>query len=89
MKRLTTAGACQDIGRRVGEVRAERGLTQEAWAERLGKNPRWVQSVEGGKENVTVETLVRLANVLKVPLFEFFTPPTQPKRGPGRPPRSS
>ena len=89
MNRLTSARALRDVGLRIGELRDERELTQEKLAERLKVTPRWLQSVEGGKENLTIGTVVRFANALKVPMASFFVTPTTPRRKPGRPRRSS
>lgn len=73
------------VGRRIAELRAERGLTQEALSEKLGVTARWVQSAEAGGENFTLTTLVRFANALKVPVADFFAAPTTQKAQPGRP----
>ena len=75
----------QGIGRRIAEIRRDSGQTQEKLAEGLEVSVRYIQFVEGGKENLTVETLVKFANFLRVPVIELFTPPTKPKAGPGRP----
>lgn len=77
------------VGRRLAELRAERGLTQEALAEKLGVTARWVQSAEAGGENFTLTTLTRFANALKVPVIEFFSPPMDSKPRPGRPKKVS
>jgi transcriptional regulator with XRE-family HTH domain len=75
----------QGIGRRIAEIRRESGLTQERFAEALGVSVRYLQFCEAGDENLGVETLVKIANALNVPVIELFTPPTKPKAGPGRP----
>ena len=89
MTRLSSARVLRDLGLRIRELRGERGLTQEKLAERLKVTARWLQSVEAGKENLTIGTLVRFANALKVPMTEFLTPPTTVSRKPGRPRRSA
>jgi transcriptional regulator with XRE-family HTH domain len=89
VNRLSSARVLRDVGLRIGEIRGERGLTQEKLAERLKVTARWLQSVEAGKENLTIGTLVRFANALKVPMTEFLLPPTSSRRKPGRPPRST
>ena len=40
----------RNLGRRVAELRISRGLTQEGLAERLGKDARYVQEIEGGRQ---------------------------------------
>jgi transcriptional regulator with XRE-family HTH domain len=74
-----------NVGRRIAELRAARGLTQEALAEALGITARWVQSAEAGRENFTLTTLVRFANSLEVPVADLFLPSKGRKPGPGRP----
>ena len=64
------------IGRRVAELRRSRGWTQEKLAEKVDATVQWVSRIEGGGENVTVETLVLFANVLGVGVVELFTPTT-------------
>jgi transcriptional regulator with XRE-family HTH domain len=77
----------RDLGRRIAEVRAERGLTQEALAEKVEVSVRYVQSVEGGRENLTVETLAKLGNTLRVAVAALFTVPATRKVKRGRPVR--
>ena len=52
-----------NVGRRIGEIRAGRGLTQEQLAEMLDVTLRHLQAVEGGSENLTVKTLARIATL--------------------------
>src|SRR5262245_60390723 len=73
------------IGRRVGELRAARGWTQEQLAERLTVATRNLQAIERGQRNVTVGTLVRVAAALGVEVPVLFSPPSTPLPGPGRP----
>lgn len=83
MPRLSAARVRSNLGRRIGELRAALGLTQEKLAERLKVSPRWLQSVEAGRENLTVDTIVKFANALRTDvgtLFELATTPA-PKRG--------
>jgi transcriptional regulator with XRE-family HTH domain len=85
VKRLSGPRTLRNLGRRIGELRVRLGMTQEALAERMRVAPRWLQSVEAGRENATVETLVRFANALRVPVGDLFEPPTTPRPRPGRP----
>lgn len=69
-------GALEQIGRRVAELRAARGLTQAVFAERIGLQISYVQRVEAGEQNLTVRTLVRLAAALECEhLGELFAAP--------------
>ncbi len=64
----------QNIGRRIAELRQERGLTQEELAVKLKTTFQWVSQVESKTQNLTVFTLVKLANVLAVDPVELFLP---------------
>ena len=74
-----------DLGRRIAELRVERGLTQEALAEKLRVTPRYVQSVESGVENLTMRTLAKFANALSTPVVSMFMVPQRPRPRHGRP----
>ena len=74
-----------NVGRRVGEIRAERGLTQEQLAEMLDVTLRHLQAVEGGSENLTVKTLASFPTALDVGIAVLFEPPQTPRPKRGRP----
>lgn len=69
----------RNLGRRVAELRISRGFTQEELADRLLKDPRYVQEIEGGRQNITVRTAALVAQKLRVQLSELFVPPTTPE----------
>lgn len=55
-------------------IRAERkrvGWSQEKLAETAELHPVYVGSVERGEENVSIDSLVRIAKALKVPLGDL------------------
>lgn len=60
-------------------------MTKEALAERLDVSVQYVSRVEKGT-NLTVESLIKIANVLAVGIPDLFTLPTTPPRRRGRPP---
>lgn len=60
------------LGQRIKALRKRAGLTQEALAERAGLNPKYISGIERGNENPTLDTLIRLAKELRVPLVELF-----------------
>jgi len=60
------------LGRRIRQLRLERGFSQEALAAEASLDPKHLQSVEGGKTNITVASLVGLKRALKVTLSELF-----------------
>jgi transcriptional regulator with XRE-family HTH domain len=63
-----------DVGRRVAEIRREKGLTQQALATKLKATMQWVQQIEYGA-NLTLFSLARLANALDLPLESFLAAP--------------
>jgi len=62
----------QMIGIRIGELRAKKGMTQETLAGKMGINPKYLSSIERGKENPTLDTLIKLAESLEVDLSDIF-----------------
>ena len=71
----------------MAELRAKAGLTQEQQAERLGFTLKYLQRIEGGGENLTVKSLVKIASALGVSVTELFRNPRTKQAGPGRPRR--
>ncbi len=49
-----------------------RGWTQEHLAERLRVSTRYLQSVEAGAENLTIDSLAKIGNVLGVKAAHLF-----------------
>jgi transcriptional regulator with XRE-family HTH domain len=60
------------FGRRVRELRLERGLSQEGLAELAGLHRNYVGGVERGERNVGLDNVVALARALAVPTAELF-----------------
>lgn len=58
-------------------LRTERGLSQERLAADTGVDRAYVSELERGLGNASVDLLDRLAEVLKVPLSDFFVEPTE------------
>jgi transcriptional regulator with XRE-family HTH domain len=78
----------RDVSRKIQEIRRGRGLTQEQAAERLGISVRAYAYLESG-QNLTLETLARVAAVLEVRAVDLLAPPAsrevrrgRPKKGP-------
>ncbi|HEY3820124.1 MAG TPA: helix-turn-helix transcriptional regulator [Polyangiaceae bacterium] len=76
----------RDIGRRIAELRADRGWTQAHFAEVLGIAVPNLQRVEQGRQNLTVRTLVRVARKLGCHPRMLWEAPMTPRPKPGRPP---
>lgn len=86
MRPLDPDRVCKNVGRRIAELRKERGLTQEQFSVLLGTSFQWVSQLEAGR-NVTLHSLARIANALRVPLATLLVTPTTPRspRRVGRP----
>jgi UDP-N-acetylglucosamine 1-carboxyvinyltransferase len=56
--------ANEKIGRLIYQIRQERGLTQAAFAKKLGTSQSAVNRIEHGKQNLTLETLGHISDVL-------------------------
>lgn len=74
------------VGARVAEQRRALKLTQEELAERLGVSTKYLQRVEAGVENLTIRSLVPLANGLGISMLTLLDKPRNTStRRPGRP----
>jgi transcriptional regulator with XRE-family HTH domain len=62
----------QMVGRKLRELRNQRGLSLRALAERSGLNINTLSLVENGKSSPSVSTLQQLAQALEVPIATFF-----------------
>ena len=73
------------IGRRIAELRHEAGLTQEDFAARLKLTVKYVQRVEAGRHNVSVDSLVKFSRALKSEPRSLFEEPQSLQVNKGRP----
>ena len=60
------------IGKRIRQLREQKGLSQEDIEERTGLLRCYVSRVENGHTVPSLEALERLASVLEIPLYEMF-----------------
>jgi transcriptional regulator with XRE-family HTH domain len=60
------------LGNRIKTIRKSRNLSQKAMAEKCGMDFASYSNIENGKRNVTVFTLQRIINVLKISFNELF-----------------
>lgn len=75
-----------DLGRRIAEVRADAGLTQEEFAERVARiSLKYLQRIEAGRANMTVLTLAKFAARIGVEVKELFDAPASRDVRRGRP----
>lgn len=76
----------KQIGRRIAELRQGQTWSQEELADKLRTKFQWVSQLEAG-QNLTIHSLVKVANAFKVPLEELLTAPdpSNKRGGRGRP----
>lgn len=56
----------QDMGRKIHDLRKERGITQERLAEQLGISASFLGHIERGTRAASLETLVILCRELRI-----------------------
>jgi transcriptional regulator with XRE-family HTH domain len=74
-----------NVSRRIAELRKLRGFTQDALADEAGVTGGYIRLLEGGKQNITLSTISRLAHLLHCEPKDFFDEPKSTKPLPGRP----
>ena len=62
------------VGEKVRRYRLERGLTQEAFADRSGFSQQYISDLERGRRNPTVVSLFELAQALGVTPADLVQP---------------
>ena len=87
MRRTSPDEVIRNAGRRVAEIRAEKGWTQLGLAERLDVSLTYVQRIEAGRANLSLRSLTGIANVLQRPVASLLTPAATKTPPVGRPRR--
>ena len=60
------------IGSRIQELRNKKGITQDQLSEKAGISSKYLSSIERGKENPTLNTILKLARSLEARPDEIF-----------------
>jgi len=63
----------KEIGLLIKKARQKKNIPQWKLAELVDSHQPVINRIENGKQNVTVEFLLKLSKVLEVPLYKFFT----------------
>jgi DNA-binding XRE family transcriptional regulator len=71
-----------ELGRRVRELRTRRGWTQQSLAAATGLTRAYLVAVEGGRQNVTLDVIIRIANALAVSPDQLLSPSAGAARRP-------
>ncbi len=62
----------QLIGKRIQELRKSKKFSQEQIAEKADISPNYLSRIECGKENPTLDMLIKLTNALDIEMWEMF-----------------
>ncbi len=73
------------FGERVRNVRSQKGISQEALADKAGLHRTYVSSVERGERNVSLSTVERLATALEISMADLMPPPIASQKPPTPP----
>ena len=60
------------LGAKIRLYRKLCSFSQEKLAEKAQLAPTYISDVERGRENISVDTLMRIAKALDVPIMDFF-----------------
>lgn len=60
------------LGQRIRNFRVQQHLSQEKLSELAGVHPTYIGQIERGEKNITVESLVKIASALHVPISKIF-----------------
>jgi transcriptional regulator with XRE-family HTH domain len=60
------------FGQRIRQLRHEKGLSQEAFADACGVHRTYMGHLERGEKNVSFRSILRIADALGITLSEFF-----------------
>ena len=55
-------------------IRTKKRFSQEAVAEMANVGQNQISDIENANSNPNLETIIRIANALEVPVFELFKP---------------
>ena len=59
------------IGSNIRKLRTEAGFTQDVFAERAGLNRAHMGEIERGESNITIQTLMLIADTLRVKIADL------------------
>jgi transcriptional regulator with XRE-family HTH domain len=60
------------IGKRLRELRLEKGLSQEKFSFICELDRTYIASIEQGKRNVSISNIEKISKALELSIFEFF-----------------
>lgn len=60
------------IGKKIRQIRIEKGISQETLSEKIDISPRHMCTIENGNSFPSIETFVKIAQILDIDINEFF-----------------
>lgn len=69
---MTKDQLSKKVGKRIVELRTEKGLNQSDLARACGKDRQAIEKIENGKVNSTTYSLYAISKALYVDLYELF-----------------
>lgn len=69
---MNETSAREQFGERVRHYRELRGWDMDELARKFGKTKGTISRIETGKQNVNIWQVIRLADILRVPVEELF-----------------
>jgi transcriptional regulator with XRE-family HTH domain len=64
------------VGLRIRELRNQKGISQEALANKADIDRTYVTDVENGRRNISIENLQKLVSALEIQFKDFFNSPS-------------
>ena len=62
----------KSFGKRVRELRKQKGYSQEQLADKAGLHRTYIGSIERGEQNVSINNIEKIAKSLKIIIPELF-----------------
>ncbi len=63
----------KSFGKRVRELRKQKGYSQEELADKAGLHRTYIGSIERGEQNVSIDNIDKIAKALKTPIALMFS----------------
>ncbi len=60
------------IGKKIRQLRIEHGFSQEELSEKIDISPRHMCTIENGNSFPSIETFIKIAQILEIDINEFF-----------------
>lgn len=63
----------EKLGKAIVQLRKQRGLAQEKFANDAEIDRRYMSDIENGKRNISIDVIERVANCLNIRVSELFS----------------